>query len=135
MIVAVRRLTIAKGRTMSTILVVEDFEDSRFSLCRLLEMSGHEVYEAANGTEAIEIALGRRPDLILMDLSLPDIDGLMAAQRIRLGEVGERQTPIIILSAHDTANFTTRAFEVGCNDYLTKPVDYEELEKLIDRYL
>lgn len=119
---------------MARILVVEDFDDSRFSLCRLLELSGHRVLEAKDGREAVEVALRERPDLILMDLSLPDIDGIMATERIRRAEPA-RHTPIIVLSAHDTESFTARAFEAGCDDYVTKPLDYDELESLIARYV
>lgn len=119
---------------MANILVVEDFEDSRFSLCRLLEMSGHRVVEAETGRQAIELARSERPDLILMDLSLPDVDGVLATVRIRSQEHGTR-TPIIVLSAHDTPNFQERAFEAGCDDYVTKPLDFDALERLIRRYV
>ena len=118
---------------MANILVVEDFDDSRFSLCRLLEMSGHHVLEARGGHEAVEIALRERPDLILMDVSLPDMDGIMATEAIRDGEPTER-TPIIVLSAHDGPPFPQRAFAAGCDDYVTKPVDYDRLEALIERF-
>jgi CheY-like chemotaxis protein len=118
---------------MANILVVEDFEDSRFSLCRLLEMSGHHVLEATGGREAVEIALRERPDLILMDVSLPDMDGIRATEAIRSGEPAER-TPIIVLSAHDSPPFPQRAFAAGCDDYVTKPVDFDRLEVLIDRF-
>ena len=118
---------------MANILVVEDFEDSRFSLCRLLEMSGHQVLEAKGGREAVEIALRERPDLILMDVSLPDMDGIMATAAIRDGEASSH-TPIIVLSAHDASPFPERAFAAGCDDYVTKPVDFDRLEALIRRF-
>ena len=126
------RLT--KGKMMANILVVEDFEDSRYSLCRLLEMSGHRVLEAKDGGEAVAVALREHPDIILMDLSLPDIDGIAATERIRLAEPSHH-TPIIVLSAHDTEGFHARAFAAGCDDYVTKPLDYGELESLIARYV
>lgn len=119
---------------MATILVVEDFEDSRFSLCQLLQFSGHTVLEADSGGTAVEIALRDRPDLILMDMSLPDIDGVEATERIRAGE-GDRRTPIVVLSAHDLPSFHERAFAAGCDDYMTKPVDFDELEARISRML
>ena len=118
---------------MANILVVEDFEDSRFSLCRLLEMSGHHVLEAKGGREAVEIALRERPDLILMDVSLPDMDGIMATEAIRDSEPPGR-TPIIVLSAHDSPPFPQRAFAAGCDDYVTKPVDFDRLVALIERF-
>ena len=118
---------------MAIILVVEDFEDSRFSLCRLLEMSGHAVLEARDGAEAIAAAVGERPDLVLMDVSLPDIDGITATERIRT-ELGP-ELPIIILSAHDAEQFYERATAAGCDDYVTKPLDFDRLERLIHHYV
>jgi CheY-like chemotaxis protein len=116
------------------ILVVEDTEDNRFMMRRLLEMAGYHVVEAANGAEAVEQAQAESPHLILMDLSLPVIDGLAATRRIR--ELpGFEETPIIAVSAHDTADFQTEAIEAGCNSYITKPIDFNELERLIDELL
>ncbi|MGB9178856.1 MAG: response regulator [Pyrinomonadaceae bacterium] len=117
-----------------TVLVVEDFEDNRFMMRRLLEMSGYEVVEAMNGEEAIEIARRVRPGLILMDLSLPLLDGLAATRRIRQHEE-LRQVPIIAVSAHDTADFHADALAAGCNDYVTKPIDFDQLEALLHKLL
>jgi CheY-like chemotaxis protein len=119
---------------MAKILVVEDFEDSRFSLCRLLEMSGHSVEEATDGHMAVELAVREQPDLVLMDLSLPGIDGIQATERIRRTE-GIRQMPIVAVSAHDTAQFHEKAIDAGCNAYITKPMDFDELEALIARFV
>jgi two-component system cell cycle response regulator DivK len=117
-----------------TIMVVEDFEDNRFMMRRLLEMSGYRVLEAINGEEAIRIAESEHPDLILMDLSLPLLDGLAATRRIR--EVEElRNVPIVAVSAHDTADFHADALAAGCNDYVTKPIDFDQLESLLSRLL
>ena len=118
---------------MANILVVEDFEDSRFSLCRLLELSGHTTLEARNGLEAVRVATYSRPDLILMDVSLPDIDGITATEQIRAA--GGPRMPIIVLSAHDAEQFHERAVTAGCDAYITKPVDFERLEALIRNYL
>lgn len=116
------------------ILVVEDFEDNRFMMKKLLEMNGYEVVEAINGEEAVTIARRELPDVILMDLSLPMLDGLAATRRIR--EFNElSQTPIVAVSAHDTIDFHSDALAAGCNDYVTKPVDFEQLENLLDRLL
>jgi CheY-like chemotaxis protein len=115
-------------------MVVEDFEDNRFMMRRLLEMSGYHVLEAINGEEAVEIATRERPGLILMDLSLPKLDGLAATRRIR--QVPElRHVPIVAVSAHDTADFHADALAAGCNDYVTKPIDFDELEALLKRLL
>ena len=117
-----------------TDLLVEDTEDNRFMMRRLLEMSGYQVIEATNGEEAVRIAAAEKPDLILMDLSLPLIDGLAATRLIRKLPNFEN-TPIIAVSAHDTTDFLTEALDAGCNSYNTKPIDFTELEQLIGREL
>jgi len=117
-----------------TVLVVEDFEDNRFMMRRLLELDGYHVIEAINGQEAVLIAAQERPNLILMDLSLPQIDGLAATRSIRQLD-GMRDVPIIAISAHDTSDFRTEALAAGCNEYLTKPVDFDRLEELLKKLL
>lgn len=117
-----------------TVMVVEDFEDNRFMMRRLLEMSGYRVLEAINGEEAVEIARRELPGLILMDLSLPLLDGLAATRRIRQYEE-LRDVPIVAVSAHDTADFHADALAAGCNDYVTKPIDFDQLEALLGRLL
>lgn len=117
-----------------TIMVVEDFEDNRFMMRRLLEMSGYRVLEAINGEEAVELAHSERPQLILMDLSLPQLDGLAATRRIRQ-HADLRDVPIVAVSAHDTADFHADALAAGCNDYVTKPIDFDQLEALLKRLL
>ena len=119
---------------LPTIMVVEDFEDNRFMMRRLLEMSGYRVLEAINGEEAVEVARRERPGLILMDLSLPLLDGLAATRRIRQHE-DLRDVPIVAVSAHDTADFHADALAAGCNDYVTKPIDFDQLEALLGRLL
>jgi len=117
-----------------TVLVVEDFEDNRFMMRRLLEMSGYRVVEAVNGQEAVETAQRERPDLILMDLSLPLLDGLAATRRIRQQD-GLSKVPIVAVSAHDTADFHADALAAGCNEYVTKPIDFDQLEGLLSRLI
>ena len=93
-------------------------------------MSGYRVAEATNGAEAVRTAEYERPEIILMDLSLPIIDGLAATRRIR--QLPELESiPIIAVSAHDTADFHAEALAAGCDAYVTKPIDYSELEDLI----
>ena len=118
----------------AVVLVVEDFEDNRFMLRRLLEMSGYRVVEAVNGEQAVEVATALRPDLILMDLSLPKLDGLAATRRIRQQD-GLARTPIVAVSAHDTTDFHADALAAGCNEYMTKPVDFDRLETLLRELL
>ncbi|HEX5709646.1 MAG TPA: response regulator [Pyrinomonadaceae bacterium] len=120
-----------EGRGL-TVLVVEDFEDNRFMMRRLLEMSGYRVVEAVNGAQAVEVATEERPDLILMDLSLPKLDGLAATRRIRQHD-GLTKVPIVAVSAHDTADFHAEALAAGCNEYVTKPIDFDLLESLLTR--
>jgi two-component system cell cycle response regulator DivK len=113
-----------------TVLLVEDTEDNRFMMRRLLEMTGYRVVEAMNGEEAVKLAKAEEPQLILMDLSLPVIDGLAATRLIRkLPHFA--LTPIIAVSAHDTSDFQSEAIQAGCNRYITKPIDFNELEELI----
>ena len=117
-----------------TVLLVEDTEDNRFMMRRLLEMSGYRVIEAMNGEEAVKLAQAESPSLILMDLSLPVIDGLAATRLIRKLPDFEA-TPIIAVSAHDTSDFQSEAIEAGCDTYVTKPIDFNELEDLIAKLL
>ena len=123
-----------KQEKQPKVLLVEDTEDNRFMMRRLLEMAGYRVVEATNGEEAVKIARAESPRLILMDLSLPVIDGLAATRLIRkLPDF--RSTPIIAVSAHDTSDFQSDALEAGCNSYITKPIDFNELEQLIAQML
>lgn len=117
-----------------TVLLVEDTEDNRFMMRRLLEMTGYRVIEAMNGEEAVKLARSESPKLILMDLSLPVIDGLAATRLIRKLPNFE-STPIIAVSAHDTSDFQSEAIQAGCNTYVTKPIDFNELEQLIAQLL
>jgi CheY-like chemotaxis protein len=114
------------------VLVVEDSEDNRFMMKRLLEMSGYEVIEAVNGEQAVNSAQTLSPDLILMDLSLPRVDGLAATRRIRRLPA-LKNVPIVVISAHDTADFHAEALASGCNEYVTKPIDFGQLELLLKR--
>lgn len=120
--------------SIETVLLVEDTEDNRFMMRRLLEMAGYGVVEATNGEEAVRLAQSERPDLILMDLSLPVIDGLAATRAIRKS-AGLAKTPIIAVSAHDTSDFQSEALAAGCDSYITKPIDFSQLEQLIARLL
>ena len=118
----------------ATVLLVEDTEDNRQMMKRLLEMSGYRVVEAINGEEAVKIAAAIQPQIILMDLSLPIIDGLAATRRIR-GLEGLSRVPIVAVSAHDTADFHNEALAAGCDAYITKPIDYPQLEEMVNSLL
>ena len=114
------------------ILLVEDSEDNRLMMKRLLEMSGYDVSEAVNGEQAVQKAKNLHPDLILMDLSLPRIDGLAATRLIRAMPPLKR-VPIVVVSAHDTSDFHAEALASGCNEYVTKPIDFGQLELLLKK--
>ncbi|MDQ1524269.1 MAG: hypothetical protein QOE47_2193 [Pyrinomonadaceae bacterium] len=122
--------------TGTTILVAEDDEDNRFTLKLLLEMRGYRVLTAANGREAISVAERERPDLILMDLRMPELNGLAATRQLRQHvDVRLRRIPIFALSAYDPAQHRAVAIAAGCDEYVTKPVNYERLEKLLETFL
>lgn len=121
-------------RAKELLLVVEDFEDSRFMMLRLLEIAGYRVLEASDGEQAVELAVQKRPALILMDLSLPKLDGLAATRRIRQNK-GVAKVPIVAVSAHDAQESRIEALEAGCNEYVTKPIDFDHLSALVKRLL
>jgi CheY-like chemotaxis protein len=121
-------------REKKLFLLVEDFEDSRFMMRRLLELAGYTVVEASDGERAVELAVQEKPALILMDLSLPKLDGLAATRQIRQHrEVG--CTPIVAISAHDSPETRNEALDAGCNEYVTKPIDFDQLGELVKRFL
>jgi CheY-like chemotaxis protein len=111
---------------MPKILLVEDNEMNRDMLSRRLIRNGYEVSLAVDGQQATDMALSERPDLILMDLSLPGIDGWEATRRIKANDA-TRRIPVIALTAHAMAGDRERAMEVGCEDYDTKPVEISRL--------
>jgi len=121
-------------RHKALFLVVEDFEDSRFMMRQLLEMAGHKVVEATDGEQAVKMALEKKPTIILMDLSLPKLDGLAATREIRRHK-GLRNVPILAVSAHDGDESRAAALDAGCDDYVTKPIDFDQLNSLVHRYL
>ncbi|MFY9558440.1 MAG: response regulator [Blastocatellia bacterium] len=108
------------------VLLVEDFEDSRLGLLKLLEIEGFEVLEATDGAQAIDMAINSKPDLILMDLSLPIIDGLSATKTIR-EHVELDAVPIIALSAHELIDIQKELQAAGCAGFISKPVDFPAL--------
>ncbi len=120
--------------TNSTIMVVDDYEDTRFLLRQVLEMKGYRVVEAATGRDAVEVACRERPNLILMDLNLPVFDGLVATDLLRACD-GLRDVPIVAMTAYDTADHRADAADAGCTEYLAKPIDFDQLDKLLNRLL
>lgn len=119
---------------MAKILLVEDNEMNRDVMFRLLSRRGYQVVFAEDGEAAIEQAQTERPDLVLMDISLPKIDGYEATRRLREIEAG-RDIPIIALTAHAMTSDREKAFEAGCTDFETKPVEFPRLLAKIASHL
>jgi CheY-like chemotaxis protein len=118
----------------ATIMVVEDCEETRLMLSLLLQMNGYVTTEAADGQEAVEVAQLQRPDLILMDLNLPVLDGLKATRRI-LEQAETRDVPVVAITAYGTPDYRLKAIAAGCSEFLTKPLNKERLERTIKRLL
>ena len=116
-----------------TVLVVEDFKDVRKMMRKFFEKKGFEVVCAKNGMRAVEKAVLTHPDLILMDLAMPGMDGIQATQEIRQHHELDN-VPILALTAY--ADFyDERARDVGCNDVIQKPIDFSLLEPIVNNYL
>ena len=116
------------------ILVVDDSADNVAMLSLDLQQQGYRVVTATNGEEAISVACCTLPNLILMDISMPQLDGLGATRRIREKEA-LRDVPVIAVTAHGTEGFQRAAYDVGVSGYLTKPVDFGRMHQLIARLL
>ena len=119
---------------MMKILLVEDNEMNRDMLSRRLIRKGYEVIMALDGHEAVEMAARENPDLILMDMSLPVIDGWEATRRVKAAPA-TRAIPVIALTAHAMAGDREKAIDAGCDDYDTKPIDLPRLLDKIARLL
>lgn len=119
---------------MAKILLVEDNEMNRDMLSRRLERKGFEVVMAPDGQQGIELAASEAPDLILMDMSLPVLDGWEATRRVKAADT-TRKIPVIALTAHAMVGDRERAINAGCDDYDTKPVDFPRLLGKIETLL
>ena len=119
---------------MTKILYVEDNPDNVYMLTRRLKKKGFELIIAGDGQEGIDKAIEESPDLILMDLSLPTMDGWTATAEIKkIEEI--KDIPIIALSAHAMPEHRDRAIKAGCSDYDTKPVDIKRLLSKMEQYI
>lgn len=119
-------------KTARTVLIVDDYDDSRNLLALRLRREGYRVVEAASGLEALAAARNDRPDVVLMDLSMPTMDGLSATCRLR--ELpGMRGVPVVAFTAHSRETHAGAAFAAGCDAYLTKPFRPQELLALLER--
>ncbi|HEV2764323.1 MAG TPA: response regulator [Pyrinomonadaceae bacterium] len=120
--------------TRKVVLVVDDYEEVRILLRKALEMRGCRVVEAADGREAVEVALRERPDLILMDVWLPHQTGISAVQQIRQ-EPSMQRVPVIALTAYEAVDLHIKAIQAGCDQYMVKPINLDDLFNLLNRYL
>jgi len=119
---------------MAKILLVEDNEMNQDMLSRRLQRRGHEVLIAADGARGVEMALSEMPDLVLMDMSLPVVDGWEASRQIKSAEA-TKSIPIIALTAHAMAGDREKALDAGCDDYDTKPIELPRLLEKIEALL
>jgi two-component system, cell cycle response regulator DivK len=127
-------VTRAQSIARPTILVADDSDDSRDMLKTLLELKGYDVVEARDGVEALEIAMHSPLDLILIDLQLPELDGLQVTRDLRQRSP-ETNLPILVMSGHNPATHKPRALSAGCNEYLLKPIDFDLLEELLEKLI
>ncbi len=127
-------VSIRHGEGSPTILVVEDFDDTRLMMKMWLTRHGYRVLEAETGEEGVEMAQRERPDLIIMDMMMPGMNGLDATQRIRQDR-DLRQTPIVAVSAYGVDEYRRLALAAGCNEYVSTPFEPGSLADLIKTLL
>ena len=119
---------------MTTILIVEDNEMNRDMLSRRLERKGYQILIAVDGQMGVDVARAKSPDLVLMDMSLPVVDGWEATRRMK-ADIALKHIPVIALTAHAMANDRAKALEAGCDDYDTKPIELPRLLGKIETLL
>lgn len=120
---------------MPRILIVEDNEENRDSLSRRLERRGFEVLLAPDGKAGVEAAIAEKPDLVLMDMNMPEVDGWEATRQIKAGGPPLAEVPVIALTAHAMPGDRERALAAGCADYHTKPIEFPKLLAQIEALL
>lgn len=120
---------------MPRILVVEDNEENRDSLSRRLERRGFEVLLAADGKAGVEMAIAEKPDLVLMDMNMPEVDGWEATRQIKASGPPLTDVPVIALTAHAMPGDRERALAAGCAEYHTKPIEFPKLLAQIETLL
>ncbi len=127
-------LSLKEEYMAKVILIVEDDPKSLILTRDLLQVSGYKIIEATDGEQGVELAKARNPDLILMDIQMPKMDGLEAT-RILKADATTSDIPILALTAYAMKGDEERALEAGCDGYITKPVDIKELLKTVAEYL
>ena len=119
---------------MPTVLCVEDNKDNRVLMRRTLQAEGHTVLEAANAFEGLQMALVQRPDIILVDINMPHIDGLTLASRLK-AYPGLARVPVIAITANVMHGDRERSLAAGCDGYIQKPIDIDVLPDQVARFL
>ncbi len=120
--------------TVAKVLYIEDNQSNRLLVLRVLSAEGHTVLEAENGLEGLEVTERERPDLILVDISMPEMDGYEVAARLRaLGEAG--RVPIVALTANVLRGDRERSLRAGCDGYIQKPLDVDLLPSQVEAFL
>lgn len=114
-----------------TVLLAEDSQDTRIMLKRAFEMKGYHVFEAEDGQQALDIARRYRPSLMVIDLNMPVLDGLEMIKSFRQLEAEGEHIPIVAITAYDVYGMEEAALQNGCNRYLSKPLDLEELDRAL----
>lgn len=129
-----RTRTRVSGELRPLVLVVEDHEDTRVLLKTMLEMRGYRVSLAEDGEEGVRLARSERPRIVIMDATLPRLDGLAATRRIR-SDSALKCVPVVFLSGHAQPDFRAAALDAGGTDFLVKPIALEELASVLERHL
>ena len=111
------------------VVLAEDSRDTRQMLRRALELKGYRVLEAENGKEALQLTRTYKPNLILVDLNMPELDGLETIKYVRMMKGTQDQVPIVAMTAFHVYGMEEAALEAGCDEYLIKPFDLEELDR------
>jgi two-component system cell cycle response regulator DivK len=119
---------------MKTVLIIEDNENNLYMMRFILAKLGHTVLEARDGAAGVEMANSERPDLILMDIQLPVLDGYAATRRIRQTDT-LKEVPIIAVTSYAMVGDKEKALAAGCTDYVEKPIDPPAFVKVLERYL
>jgi two-component system cell cycle response regulator DivK len=122
------------GKGFKKILVVDDNNDSRELVVKVLKNQGYEMIEAIDGEDALEKAVSEKPDLILMDISIPKLNGYEVTKRLKsIEEV--KEIPVVALTAHAMRGDRAKALEAGCEGYISKPINVRELPGQVKSYM
>jgi two-component system, cell cycle response regulator DivK len=116
------------------VLLVEDNDDSRELYRHMLEKLGHKVIEATNGKEALKVAIKQSPEIVIMDLSMPEVDGFQATSALRSIKTFSR-TPILAITAYPKSHWQDKAEDAGCDAFLQKPFTHEDLSAALDKLI